>query len=1210
MSTTFNNNNLSSVANLQETNSESINDVRNTELSTREYSINAERNITRVKRGLSSQDLNRIFRSIISVLFCLILILFVFFIIFKATNVPYRVMISNVTGNSATISWVTNRKDIGVVIYGDQKVGFTDTWGDNIEYDDRDWAIAEAEYANNLVNQGSESMSIEDYDPEIKITQLGAYYVHHVQIKNLNPQTQYYFRVGNGLWSWDVNPERQKSIDESFATANLFTFTTFDSPEQLPSPNPAYGRIYSMYRNDSGFLQENDSTDSIVYTKMVKADGSASSEILSSVTNDMGGWTIDKSNFRDNQGLLTESYEDGVDKLSVFTQFENYSRVNRNEFILGVGDAPTEHILGNTWEDIGDEEFTVKTESKSGFKDFFLGNVFSKDGVELETEEGLPETRATGNTNSETGNSATATTDTPAQCNVNSGCEVVSPECFGVNGLRQNYNNNGCTYGYTNENGCCVANRAKDECESKITGAIGCDRPNCYCKILETGDWEPIDKDCRPLSCQNNRPFEAIGEDGHIEFCKFGVNDMNNKCNDKPVMAAVSGGDEDDETAYSIDDLYDDSGTLIAGEVDDNGNVCICEPVDLNENGQLDDREYISTAGSLGMKDTKSVQCSSSPDTSDTKCHWTRPDEKIVRQPGDLCTKEEEGIIYAYKTGREVRCEKDSNENYVYNVLEDFRAGIYCNVDDYIPEEFICEVTSSYNYLVLNKQIGDDCSPEDILASAFFCSPNGLVSSHFSNDFFLNSDDVTDNNDVPSMICCENVSTGQYQVVDNLNICIAPYTQVSMETCVKKLSLNVQYAIDNSGGMFKFISYSSQTKIPDGYNKVNLSSSLPINDYCCVRGVSPGSNINYEVMYNDPSNYQSNDGIQPVCLSWSTCFFDLNNKPTVIILDEDGNEVDNSYNSTNLLINRIQAQENVNIETPVVEEDYQPALYLPESGIYTLDLGETQMDLFMRSDANYYFYEEVNGVDGFQIPSDPYNPKEGEDRIYNLAQMEVKLEKKASTYEIELKKGINIISFPFMPTKDGTNAMKASEFLEYINNQAVLDGYERGAGSITYFDGGKWDGGYKIGSTDNRTNSGLDFDLLFGRGYLVLADKDMKVEIPGFEVKSEVPIAFGPGWNLIGVHGYTDAYTASSFIDSITEIDGLTADNVTYWPTSKGAYQGLQKTGDAEYGFDFPIFNNVGYFVRISEFAPANDNTRTLIWNPGTNLHGKPGSNM
>ena len=80
MSTTFNNNILSSIANLQETNSESINDVRNTELSTREYSINAERNNTRVKRGLSSQDLNRIFRSIISILFCLILILFVFFI--------------------------------------------------------------------------------------------------------------------------------------------------------------------------------------------------------------------------------------------------------------------------------------------------------------------------------------------------------------------------------------------------------------------------------------------------------------------------------------------------------------------------------------------------------------------------------------------------------------------------------------------------------------------------------------------------------------------------------------------------------------------------------------------------------------------------------------------------------------------------------------------------------------------------------------------------------------------------------------------------------------------------------------------------------------------------------------------------------------------------------------------------------------------------
>lgn len=293
-----------------------------------------------------------VLKVVMYVLLFLVLLLGIVLVVYKASNVPYRVMISNVTGNSATISWVTDRKDIGVVIYGDEKVGFTDNWGENIEYDDRDWAKAEEEYANQLISQNAGSMSIDDYDPEIKVTQLGAYYVHHVQLKNLNPQTEYFFRVGNGLWSWDFNPSRQESLDEGFPTAGLFTFTTNNVLDEIPSPDPAYGRIYSMYRNDSGFLQENDSTDTIVYTKLVKEDGSNSSAILSSVTNDMGGWTVDKSNFRDVQGDLVKGYEKGVDKFVVFAQYENYDKVNINEFVLGVGDAPTDHILGNTWEDI------------------------------------------------------------------------------------------------------------------------------------------------------------------------------------------------------------------------------------------------------------------------------------------------------------------------------------------------------------------------------------------------------------------------------------------------------------------------------------------------------------------------------------------------------------------------------------------------------------------------------------------------------------------------------------------------------------------------------------------------------------------------------------------------------------------------------------------------------------------------------------------
>ena len=73
------------------------------------------------------------------------------------------------------------------------------------------------------------------------------------------------------------------------------------------------------------------------------------------------------------------------------------------------------------------------------------------------------------------------------------------------------------------------------------------------------------------------------------------------------------------------------------------------------------------------------------------------------------------------------------------------------------------------------------------------------------------------------------------------------------------------------------------------------------------------------------------------------------------------------------------------------------------------------------------------------------------------------------------------------------------------------------------------------------------------------------------------------GWNLIGVHGSDTSYTASSLIDSIDANELLDADNVSEWSAGLSRYSGLQKEDGEEYGFDFPIDDHIGYFVRIVE---------------------------
>ena len=115
------------------------------------------------------------------------------------------------------------------------------------------------------------------------------------------------------------------------------------------------------------------------------------------------------------------------------------------------------------------------------------------------------------------------------------------------------------------------------------------------------------------------------------------------------------------------------------------------------------------------------------------------------------------------------------------------------------------------------------------------------------------------------------------------------------------------------------------------------------------------------------------------------------------------------------------------------------------------------------------------------------------------------------------------------------------------------------------------------------------------------------MSIGGYDLKSSIPVNLSGGWNLVGIHGYTTAYTARTLIDSMSKIDGVTANNVTWWPTSKGMYEGLQVTGEQEYGFDFPISPTNGYFVRISSFKPEDSKCKSLLWNEGGTLNGACG---
>lgn len=298
------------------------------------------------------------------------------------------------------------------------------------------------------------------------------------------------------------------------------------------------------------------------------------------------------------------------------------------------------------------------------------------------------------------------------------------------------------------------------------------------------------------------------------------------------------------------------------------------------------------------------------------------------------------------------------------------------------------------------------------------------------------------------------------------------------------------------------------------------------------------------------------------------------------------------------------ASASIRIETPkaYAAEDNSNlyTFFMPEYGLYSFELGDYTVSKQVSDGKTLYlFYIEANGQTGFQMPIDPDNPTSLEDVVLGSDAYEISYKQESAGQQYDLEKGVNLLSFNFVPVSVDSGAYTAEDFI----NQASSNGVE-----VTYvstFDGGRW---YEAYSCTSDLCTGTNFTIVPGRGYLIYSNNDGTITIPGYNLTSSVPVAFSSGWNLVGIHGYTTAYTARTLIDSINKIDGLTANNVSWWPTSKGKYEGLQVENSTEYGLDFAISPTNGYFVRVSEFAPSDTKCKSILWNDGGTLNGTCGN--
>ncbi len=278
---------------------------------------------------------------------------------------PQDIKITNLNSRSVSISWTTETKTSGTVIYSQEDNFLPSILASlkrDMAYDDRDYQKAVSESAKELAENIDEYDSVvgaDAFDVDISIVDTGKYYTHHVTIKDLQPETKYYFMVGDGV---RYTNDSSLFYEGEFTVSPEATFTTFADLEDLEAPDPSYGRI-------TDFEDGEVVTDSIMY---LRPSSESLSVPLSAVVNEEGSWYIDISNIRNGDGsILTD-----IDESNAYHTVQAVGG-NKGDSLVVLepmsADAPMVDIsVSNDWE--LDEEVD---DQSSIFKLIF--SAFSKD---------------------------------------------------------------------------------------------------------------------------------------------------------------------------------------------------------------------------------------------------------------------------------------------------------------------------------------------------------------------------------------------------------------------------------------------------------------------------------------------------------------------------------------------------------------------------------------------------------------------------------------------------------------------------------------------------------------------------------------------------------------------------------------------------------------------------------------------------------------
>ncbi|MBD3329091.1 hypothetical protein GF357_01200 [Candidatus Dojkabacteria bacterium] len=270
------------------------------------------------------------------VLLGLICMLMVGVLIWKAQSPkPENIRVTNITDKSFTVSWTTDDPSAGSVLYTDEKGIFA--WAKAkssklMAYDDRDVSKAELEAAE----EDWESALNGEYSVKSQ-----KYYTHHVTVKELDAETPYKFKVGNGVFYYGP----KNLIAANFSAANSDEVMTLPALDTMSmTPVPAYGNVRAQTpdSNENSRIVVN---DGLFYAQVFAND---TTYYASALINQEGRWYLDFSNLRDNEGEAVKP-EDTVDTYQAYIEGGAFGASEITELSFE-NDAPADDIVISSGE--------------------------------------------------------------------------------------------------------------------------------------------------------------------------------------------------------------------------------------------------------------------------------------------------------------------------------------------------------------------------------------------------------------------------------------------------------------------------------------------------------------------------------------------------------------------------------------------------------------------------------------------------------------------------------------------------------------------------------------------------------------------------------------------------------------------------------------------------------------------------------------------